>query len=87
MLTYRDLSKLDASPANEKEVGTHDIVVGCLQRLADGVEATGKNVKRLEDELYNWKRLAEARRLNNQMLLRRIAGLKGYVKRLKAKEK
>ena len=84
--TYRESGKRDWSVEGYR--GTkEEIKIGSLQRIADGIEAMGKNVKALEaDRDYHRQRHAEAYARCEQ-LQHRIAGLKGYVKRLKAKEK
>ena len=86
MPTYREAGTRDWSVDGDR--GTkEEIQIGCLQRIADGIEAMGKNVVALEADRDWWKRHAKEAVATNQNLRRRIAGLKGVLTRLKAKEK
>ena len=70
------------------ECGTQEeITIGCLQRIADACEGMGKNVRELEADRDWWKQQAESRATTNKYLCNCIAGLKGTLTRLKAKEK
>ena len=85
MAVYRESSRREWVTKGKN--GTdEEIKVGCLQRIADGVEAMGKNVAALEAERDHWKRIAEERVTTVFRLLRRNAGLKGALTRMKAKE-
>ena len=64
-----------------------EVEIGCLQRIADGIETMGKNVKDLETDRDWWKLRATEEVRTTQQLQRRIAGLKGCITRLKAREK
>ena len=64
-----------------------EVELGCLQRIADGIETMGKNVVALEADRNWWKTTAHERWERIERYKHRIAGLKGTITRLKAKEK
>ena len=96
MATYREDSREEwVSTAKEKDDDlwkqSQRLTVGCLQRIADACEAMRGTAVTLEGDpalnLDYWKKQTKSMAETNRLLRRRIAGLKGYVKRLKAKEK
>ena len=92
MATYREESRENwerNKSGNEDsfEKQSTRLSIGCLQRIADACEVMGRKVAALEADRDSWKRFAESRSKTNEYLLRRIAGLKGALTRLKAKEK
>ena len=65
---------------------THaSINAGSLQRIADATEVMAKRYNNLIDDRNRCKRWYEEERDSNYSLRKTIAGLKGYITRLKRK--
>lgn len=81
--SYRKESKKDWGTRNSDGLSLEQINTGCLLRIADASEAMAKNHQKLIDDLDYYKRRYEESSKGIEVLFRRIAGLKGYIKRLK----
>jgi len=73
---------------SEKDAMCNDqIKLGCLLRIADATELIAKNHQKLIDERDMYKRWYEEACQRNLTYLHRIAGLRGYIKRLQRGKK
>lgn len=81
MSTLIELSRQEFTGTGSHE----DIQAGCLQRIADSLERIERPYLRLLEEVERSKRSREFDRQYNLRLSHQIAGLKGYIKRMKNK--
>ncbi len=88
--SYRQESKKPNLGGNH-EVGfrpcDEQIKLGAILRIADATELMAENYQQLIDERDSYKRFLQGVRENNKLLLRQIAGLKGYITQLKVRKR
>lgn len=80
MSTFRESSKKDWLGSTRE-----DINCGSLQRIADACEKMAASYESLRAERDRLKDICDCLRGRNKKLERRIAGLRGYIKRMKEK--
>lgn len=67
--------------------GDEKIKMACLQRIANATESMCKNYLSLQNQYDYMKKRKNEVEEENKRMARRIAGLKGYIKRLKKTKK
>ncbi len=80
MATLRDESRAGWTGSGTIET----IQAGALQRIADAVEVMAKSNADLIAESVRQEAIAANRQARIELLERRIRGLRGYIKRIKA---
>jgi len=84
MATFKESSKrewaTDANVATKEE-----IKIGSIQRIADAVEKIMLNYDQLINDRDRYKRWYEQEEAGRKELEHKLAGLRGYVSRLKKK--
>lgn len=81
---HRELSKQNWELGDD-HLGQNikDLELGCLLRIADATEVMAKNYNKLLDDTAHYKGRLESEQEITKRLMRRIAGLKGHINRLK----
>jgi len=72
---------------SEQEINDDQIKIGCFQRIAAAAELMAKNHQQLIDERDRYKNYHTHNLKTIMILERRVAGLRGYIKRLKMARK
>ena len=85
MKSYKELSRENwgtdlTIPTNEQ------IKIGAIQRIADATELMAQRYQGIIDDRDRYKRYYENQLEQKEKLSHRIAGLQGYIKRLKKKK-
>jgi hypothetical protein len=86
---YKDESRKDwyDELCPTQQLTCDKIQLGALLRIADATEVMAKNHQQLIDERNNYKRWYESERQTTEKLVRRISGLRGYIKRINKSRK
>lgn len=79
---YRAASRAEWRPQSAT-ASNEEITIGCLQRIANGVEKWGENIQRVESARDYYKREYNLARVEIKHLECRIVGLRGAITRMK----
>jgi uncharacterized protein YoxC len=82
-INFKEGSRKNWAPFGSQILSDDQIKIGCLQRIADAVEAMSENYSQLIKERDFWQKSAESRYKQIQSLQRRNAALRGHLKRAK----
>lgn len=82
--TLRNASRCDFTPRSAT-TSFDDLKVGCLQRIADGIEKMAANHDALVRDRDFYKTQCEQYRAGNDRLFRRVAALRGTITKMKRK--
>lgn len=84
---YRQESRKNWGTETDGSLSHDQIKLGALLRIADALELVSKNHRNLIDERDRFEKYYREEQNDNQTQRRRVAGLKGYIRRLKRKKK
>ena len=85
---YKDESRLDWGKelCEQQSPTMAELQFGAILRIADAAELMAKNHQQLTEQRDLYKRWYEQQKQIEKMLCRRIAGLQGYITKLKKKK-
>lgn len=83
--SYRDESRINwgQTLCDKQHPERADLEFGCLLRIADAAELMAKNHQQLINERDMYERWNNQKNATIERLRKRIAGLQGYITRLK----
>ena len=84
---YREESKKYCGTDDHRSLSIEQINCGAILRIADATEKMASNYTRMENDLKYYKEKFDQKNIEIKRLERVIAGLRGYLKRTKSKQK
>ena len=84
---YREESKKNWGTDDHRSLSIEQINCGAILRIADATEKMASNYTRMENDLKYYKEKFDQKNIEIKRLERVIAGLRGYLKRTKSKQK
>lgn len=84
---FRDESRKNLGADNQLSLTVEQINCGAILRIADATEKMASNYTRMENDLKYYKEKFDQKNIEIKRLERVIAGLRGYLKRTKSKQK
>lgn len=85
--SFKDESRKAWQRSDDKQVTEEQMIIGCLQRIADATEVMAKNYVQMENELKKYKLWYQEERTEKERLQRSIVAHKANYTRLKNKQK